>query len=328
MFNDFAGTVIYNPGSEISRDMTVPNVSPYTEYFKGFEGWGNLNNGQLSNPTTMESVEMDSNVPISHTYSVIPWVDNTHRQLQPYMLVFATHYVNSKYQQLVNMAPIYKLNIEMQQHYYKYKNNLNPPEEMTTFQTYLKEYGEQGLEINLKPETPKITQFQQMAKSGDFMYLTKYGIMNKWNFLGVVSSKQESCAPNDELDYPEMIDSISSVGVVVGQTARVSNIWGQVKVGEKLFLVLTRKKDAKGNPAAFFLMPWKSWGDYPRFEYKDESGRMVRAGYYYIGQCTKNRENIPNQTFIDCALGSGTILTQDAYENYGALPCIEVQLLI
>ena len=114
--NEYGGIVLHDPSRELTPNMTVND-----EFFSGNPltdaGWAD-SFGQFANygiprkPTAMEAVEFDSNQPISQTYTVYPWKDNTHNQIQEYMLVFVSRYMDVDYQ-MVNMSPVYRLNIEL-----------------------------------------------------------------------------------------------------------------------------------------------------------------------------------------------------------------------
>lgn len=333
MYN-FGNVGLNDPSSVLSLSMEVGD-----EYFSGNPSsdlnWDKkaakfLNYGVPKNPLDIRSTEFDSNQPIEHTYSVYPWKDNTHNQIQPYQLVFVSKYLDPEYQ-LVNMAPIYRLNIAMNEQYNKcYRNFGFNKTENKQFIDALNEYGETAL-TNYKSypyndiESEPLSTFYNQAVSENYMFLTKQGILSKWNFIGAVISKQQSTAPNDNLDFPQHTESINVVGVVIGQEARVYNIWGNVKPGDKLFLVLTKKKTADGTFGAFQWKPYFCKRDYPNFDYEDDAGMKQRAYVQYVGLCTRNMEGEPSEIQKERAIGSYNILSE-AYESYGSLPCITVQI--
>ena len=335
MYN-FDSVNLTNPGSDtLSLTMQIGdeyfNSNPVTDSSWDKKAARFLNNGIPRNPTALESVEIDSNQPIEHTYSVYPWKDNTHNQIQPYQLVFITKYLDPEYQ-MVNMAPIYWLNIQMQDQYNKFYRNfgqVDPNKDF--FKQSLEKFGETGLDIyRMHPfinvlKNDELKKFVDLAYTDNFLYLTKQGILSKWNFSGAVISKQQSTAPNDYLDFPQSVESVNVVGVVIGQEARVYNIWGPVQAGHKLFLVLTRKKLSNNKYGAFQWISWFSKGKYPNFFYEDDSGRKQRAFVQYVGLCTRNIEGEPTERQIQGALGGYNVM-EDAYETTGTLPCITVQI--
>jgi len=329
MYN-FSGIGINDPGSDsISLGMRIGD-----EYFGGNpasdKNWAAaasrfMNNGIPRDPLSLNSVEYDSNQPISHTFTIYPWKDNTHNQIQTYQLVFVSKFMDSEYN-LHNMAPIYRLNMEMREHYSKFNIKFgNVGANVDQFKTDLEKFGETGLDIYRSypfnnDDLEKLSTFYRNSESENYTYLTKQGILSKWNFSGSVLSKQQSGAPNDNMDFPQTTESLNVVGVVVGGECRVYNIWGAVTAGDKLYLILSKHRNGQ-----FYWFSWFSNKSYPNFTYKDASNRTQRAFVQYVGLCTRNMEGAPSERQIATALGE-TNSMEDAYETYGTLPCITVQI--
>lgn len=272
-----------------------------------------------------EVPQFQANVSITYSYSVYPWHDKTHQYIQQGMLVFVSKHVNQKFK-LYNMAPVWKLNIEARTHYYTANNEFENvgDAEMAQFKELLKKHGEAGIHHDKK--------FLALARKPEYRYLTKYGILSHWNFVGSVLSKGESQAPNAYLDMHSDTDIVYVVGCVLGERARVGNIWGSrntVKPGTKLFLILRRVPQADGTFGQFQWEPYASCTrDIPprsATHYRDESGRSCRGFVLYVGVCTENMERDPANGQIDMAMGLfGGV--QQAYEAFGTLPSIQVQL--
>ena len=120
--------------------------------------------------------------------------------------------------------------------------------------------------------------------------------------------------------------------ISLGERARVGNIWGtrqHVKPGAKLFLILKRVEQADGSYGHFQWIPYASCTrDYPPkhlMTYRDESGRTCRSFVQYVGVCSENMEREPARGQIEMAMGmmGGA---QQAYDAFGALPSITVQI--
>lgn len=331
--------VLHDPSRQITPGMTVND-----EYFDGGNpltnpGWEDAfgafaNYGIPRDPMRLEDVEFDSNQPITHTYTVFPWKDNTHKQIQEYMLTFVTRYMDPEYH-MVNMSTIYRFNIEMTEQWIHFTNPRSTILRKTEFEQGLQRYGEQGLEMYrthpfVDSTVEEMKSFYDVAHEEQFVYLTKQGILSKWNFCGAVASKQQSSAPNDDMDFPDTTESVNVIGVNIAGESRIHNLWGDVKPGDKLFLVLTRKKLRNGNYGPF---QWISWygkgGDRPSFFYTDERDQEQKAYVLYIGLCTRVTNDSggspPSEKQIASALGHYNVI-QDAYESYASLPCIVVQI--
>jgi hypothetical protein len=256
-------------------------------------------------PTESTTVDSGSNQSIIFTRAIYPWVDdNTHFQLQPGMLVFNIRNDNST---LYCTAPIYKINEILRKDYDETKNTFISNIKLAANNLY----GEEYFYSDAGSKTPYFTQ-------ENFKY-TKRGIMETCLFDGCVESKSESTEPFASYDNHESTDMVTSAGIIVAKQARVSNIWGNVRPGDKLYLVLI-----KTEAGAYQFVPYKSKSQYPRTTYTDQFGRTQPAGVIYIGTCTEVREKDPNPTTAYTAYSS--ISSLKSFEAYGCLPFIQVQL--
>jgi hypothetical protein len=269
--------------------------------------------------------EFQSNQSIVYTRTIYPWIeDNTHLQMQEGMLVFVASYSDAKCK-IYCCAPIYKLNIMMRDQYIQHDIATTKSD----FYNNLEANGEQEISKKLYfarrgLEQPSDTDYDK----DENVYITKLGIQSRWQFDGVVVSKSESTGPFADIDHPESTDMVTSMGVVVCQRARVHNIWGDVRPGHKLYLILTRVMTRKGY-AQYEYQPWFSKENkYPySMFYKDLAKKECTVGVCYVGLCTEVKERDPPKDMINAALGRYNS-TQDAYRAYGSLPCIQVQIRV
>jgi len=282
-----------------------------------------------------------ANVSITYSYSIYPWQDRTHEYIQQGMLAFVTRHINQKFK-LYCMAPIWKINIEAKTHYVmannQYENVGNA--ELAEFQGLLAQHGESVLgdyhsalrRGTLDDNLRTIKRFYDLAQKPEYRYLTKFGILSHWNFVGSVLSKGESTGPATYLDMHSDTDIVYVVGCVLGERARVGNIWGGRSVvhpGTRLFLILKRVELANGKYGEFQWVPYASrTREYPprhMTNYRDESGRTCSAFVLYVGVCTESMEKDPSSGQIEMATGLiGGV--QQAYEAHGSLPSIQVQI--
>ena len=315
-----------NP-SNIYRHFDSNPINNMNGWAAGVASFGNNGIAPMQSAT---SDEFESNKAIVKNRSIYYWEDKTHLELQKYMLTFVCKYSDPKLP-IYNVAPIYKLNILMKKAYDEYTQPTTD-EQNRIFREFMEKHGEQGLityqQWNNKSmklnEQVKLATFDRMSKMDEFCYLTQPGILRKWAFDGVVVSKSETEEPNSNLDHVYQSDILPSMGVATAGRSRVHNIWGPVRPGHRLFLVLTRQLLADGKYGAFKFVP--RYGLRRPYEtYFDESGRECKATVIYVGLCTDVREKDPALYNIELALGDYAI-GQHAFLAHGSLPCIEVMV--
>lgn len=332
---DFSGIVSHNPGIdwnpvEQNYPINSPGLVSLNSNPVAVDQWVNraakfTNFGLPPQETTVP--EYPSNCSIVYKRPVVPWVfDTTHLQLVEGMLTFVCRHKMKD--PIYNVLPIYKMNIMLQECFNNIDDNDN-------FKTNLANYGERKILIGnqmyklqgRKSDNAEYNKFLEQVNSDEYWALSKYGILNKYNFDGAVEYQSEFTGAGEHMVYHDSADIVQSHGIVLGQRANVSNIWGEVHIGDRLFLVLTRKKTAKGY-GAFEFQPHICRDDiYPKFTYKDDSGDTQHCSIIYVGLCTESRKRYPDQHILDSALGK-YMLVQQAYESYASLPLIQIQIRI
>ena len=124
-------------------------------------------------------------------------------------------------------------------------------------------------------------------------YCTLFGIINSWNFWGVVSNTGDGMDPSRTIQNRGSTSPMTSiVNYDIERLADVTNRWGpELLTGTKLFIIL--KKERSNGP--YLLIPWydKTKGlnglrGYPTkddMSYLDEDGMTMCEGYViYIGE--------------------------------------------
>jgi len=341
----FPSTVPYQqPGLSWNTQGAAPLPSDPTGLFRTHEAnplnnmdaWvgsvASFANNGLAPLQDYNKPEFDSNVAITYSRPMAPWLDKTHLQIQKQMVVMLNKNGDPKYP-IYTACPVYKLNIMMEDAYNEYTNQFNGADADTDFfKQYLDTYGEEslctfdrmrksGMAQNNRTELAK---FSRLAHTDEFRYLTKHGITSCWSFDGVAVSKGETEEPNAYLDHIESADIVPMVGVIVGGRARVQNIWGHVRPGHKLYLVLTRVKKANGKYGTFKIVPYCGMKK-PEHYYLDDSGRECKAHVWYVGTADDVRQKDPSQYNIDKALGVYRI-AEGAFSAYGSLPSFDVYI--
>lgn len=258
------------------------------------------NYGQAPLQSTV--TEFESNQSVIFTRVLYPWIeDTTHFQMQPGMLSFNIKNDNNKIN-IYCAAPIYKINEILRKDYDETTNEL--VKKLVDGEDYL--YTEEGEKLAYK-------------SSENFRY-SRRGIMETILFDGCVESKSESAEPNAWLDHHEHTEMVTSAGIIVGKQARVSNIWGAVRPGDKLYLILRKtKQDGHYHFTTYFHK-----NKYPNEHYIDTKGKRQPAGVIFVGTCTEVKEKDPSPLKVHEAIDSQSSLR--AFEAHGCLPFIQVQL--
>jgi hypothetical protein len=266
-----------------------------------------------------------ANQTVSHSYAIYPYSDKTHEYVQEGMLVFVSRHTDVRYR-LYNMAPIFKMNILQTEAFIETK--LSTTTDATTFKRLLANYGEKVLEEyhcalknGIEVQSADMNAFYKLAQRQEFMYLTKFGILQHWNFGGSVISKGEAMG---SLEHHQIIDTTYVVGLACSERARTSNLWGHVFPGDKLYVMLTR--ESKDTPLVW--VPFTSRDHVTNKSYTDASGRTCNAYIVYVGLVTEAIERDPTTVQIEQALAINGKNAKDAHEAYGSLPNIIAQIRI
>lgn len=123
-------------------------------------------------------------------------------------------------------------------------------------------------------------------------FLYAGSIMDHWNFLGVVRSSS-----NDTGQANNLTNTNSGRGTAVGVTFtkkvyELTNVWGNnLSIGDKLWFVLTRIKNAKGDWGEFQLVPYSNGRNKPSIgerTYIDMSGKQAYAPVFYVGYLSES----------------------------------------
>lgn len=271
------------------------------------------------------SPEFASDAPIVYSYTILPWIDNTHLMINEGMLIFMTRYCDRK---IYNAAPIFRLNMELRNLYQQYDLNRS-----TDYDGFLSAHGEFGLEAYSRNPSlranDELKKFRSESLKDDFWFLTRWGILQRWNFGGVCQTKGESTGAGAYMDNHEASDMMCSMSLNVGARARVANVWGRLEEGDKLYLILTRVRQSNGKYGEFQWIPVhckkSSFPSLRKYRYRDEGNRICEPFIQYVGIVDVIREKNPSEYAKDRAIGRFGSL-QIAYDCYGGLPFVQVEL--
>ena len=349
----FGSDDIYGVGNP-----NVPNVS-----FEPSSNPGNpavndvasaLGNGIPSG--SLNTIELGTDF-IQYTYMAPPWEDQTNKYIMPEMPAFAVKELDTE-QNSTTVLTLAKLNQILQTSWQDFMEvsdttNADTYQNAVTFRGFLEKYGERALETYAKArmnpvllarlekdsadaktdEFKDLQEFYRMSTQDVFCWCTRFGILNKINFLGIVinTNRAVSLELADETDYH---DHYTEVNVGYAKRLYVANIFGpsdRVTTGSKLFLNLRRKRVTQRGKIFFGeyqVLPHGTTEDYCRQaerSYTDPSGRPMNGHSWMVGTVMVPGTRTPNATAAINAANVGVRCNERAaYESHGTLPTLTV----
>lgn len=216
-----------------------------------------------------------------------------------------------------------------------------------SFHEYLTMFGEAGLEDYAYAEShgqkeriaamdakmPYLKRFWQLSTSSEFCWLTRYGILKRISFSGVVINTNRAVGL-EAIDNTEHTDHYVQVNVGIGKRVRCAQLFGmsdEITTGSKVWIILTRKPCGNGKYGAFKLQPGGSKTlDYPlshQMSYVDQAG-MQRTGFRWILGVVIEPANANPQAFsLEQANNTGyQISERNAYDAHATLPTLYLAL--
>lgn len=341
------GNTFANPGSYIAPGSSmagavsgdVPNVGG------GFAD--SVYSSLMEEPSQYGVPHNIANTFIQSSYPIIPFKDKSEDRIMEYQCVFMNRHHDKKYN-LYAMVNIGKFNDILRQAYKEFEkdyDNGNGIQDAVTLYDFLQANGEGPLEryhhlkhsgtvgqLNAFAATNgNVAAAYEIAMKDVYCYQTRVGILQRWNFLGVVLSKQQATSLKS-IDLTPSTDHVNVVNVVVGEKARTANIFGKhgdVVVGGKVWLILKRAKGKDGNYAQYQVEAYAT--------NKRETVPNARRYYKYgqsdeyahcwkVGTVTDWGPGSPAEGMRERALGLNGHREQSAYEATAQLPHIYLQL--
>jgi len=206
------------------------------------------------------------NSTIQHSYPLRPWGDGREERIMEFMPVFIARYHEKKVP-LSTMLSVGQLNVLLRQAQLAFKDLEGDPE-TEKFKRYLDTYTNEDLEFfhqqkkkGLVDNSGELADFHSMATQDVYRYQTIFGILDRYNWLGVVLTKAQGTSLMS-IDTTAYEDHVNIINVVVGEKARVHNYWGtrqQTAPGSTLFWVLKRAMTKTGNfDGPFQITPYSA----------------------------------------------------------------------
>ena len=339
----------YPGGGFPAGPISFPNIQPsgpFAEWYprgatSSLSGVAGFIDSQPVNGDVTEIYGIDN---IPKQFLCAPWEDESERFIMPGMIAFCV----KEYDAIESTSLILtlsKVNQVMYDAYNDFDELVKYGDlEANEFKGYLELFGEKALEMyhqHLKKPTAevdptlegKLKRFQELAVKDHYCWLTKFGILNKIEYLGVVNNTNRAIS----LEGIRQNNHYVNVNVIMGKRCEVANLFGDlehVDTGSKLWLLLRRKaRIANGEITykEFTIVPHGCrYKDYPRQldeEYKDPSGRFVRGWHWTVGSVLNPPRFSPQNSQITTASNTGNLLSERlAYEEHALLPTMYVAL--
>jgi hypothetical protein len=319
-------------------------------------------------PISTGSISLKSFDFISQQYICPPINDGADTLLMPEMLCFCSTEIDLE-EGTTLVLSVAKLNKLMADQWSDFllattgdqQTNPHYDHDAVEFLQAMREYGERGLEDYAHSREHKqkselilgklhkelgggeaaggkdvisLRDFWVRSTQPGYCYLTRYGILQRINFAGVVLNVNRAVSVED-LDQTAASDHYSNVAVVIAKRARCANVFGDavnITTGSKVWITLTRKHCGGGGKyGAFVLRPGGSrFHEYPlasELRYTDEAG-MVCPGYHWkVGKVTEPGDRSPQPYAMEQACNTGHHASDKAsYDAHGSIPSIYLAL--
>jgi len=321
---DFDGIDPYQPFVEWDTRRNETGPAEFMKYGKA--------------PMNADVVEISGVDNIPQQYMCLPWEDESDRFVLPHMLAFAL----KEYDCIENTTVILtlpKLNQVLYESYHDFRKLVDDNDSITVnFDVLLKKYGEAALEMahdkqknGEKVQNPELEKFFKMSTEDFYCWLTKYGIMSRISYLGVINNVSRAIS----LENIHQTGQYTTVNVVMGKRCEVANVFGDVDhvtSGSRLWLILRRKSTIKNGNVEyreFHVVPHGCrYKDFPRqldLQYIDPSGRYFRGEKWTIGKVLTPGSFSPQKGQMESASNCGLFCNErSAYETHLGLPTMYI----
>lgn len=299
-------------------------------------------------PIESTTIELPT-VPIIARYETSGLNDGADLRLMPEMPIFVVREMDpdTRSDIILSLADVNKLMRDQWNDFVLYTTaDPNPQRdpEAVEFLVWLREFGESALESYARAHrrndqhalakwSDEMKQFFQRATMPGYCFLTRYGILQRLNFLGFIeaTSRDVGLEPNMLSEWEE---HKVALGVALAKRTRVSNIFGdatKTPASSRLWICLTRLHCGNGQYGCFVLKPMASphlnVPLRPQTHYIDEAGILCPGYAWSLGYVLENSARSPQPSAVDAANGTGPASNpQRAYEMHGMLPSMYIAL--
>ena len=296
------------------------------------------------------TTNFQSNQGVHKSYTAMPWNDNTEQMIQEGMCIFASRHCDRG--GLTNMVPVFKLNMLLQERHNTFQQRFaNGMVDETDFQTFLDAHGDNVLftyhrllqtnrasAAKMANNYANIEKAYKLSKEEKCAYASAFGILQRWNFLGICISKQDSTGEDNYVEVSVNKQTMSSIGLSTGLRAKAFNIWpdsaGTMRVNSKLFFILRRKDGEAGKAFQFeccscFNRDYPQSGDVCYVTKKTADAPTYDFGIVIpVGTVTETTSYRADKERQIVATGEAAVTLYDAQNATAALPEIIIQLRI
>ena len=310
------------------------NVAPLNMDVSGTGRFGLITTIDPTRYGATNKAKKTKNSSIQHSFPLQPWGDGREERIMEFMPVFVAKYHDKKIP-LYTMVTVGQLNVMLRQAHQAYDDLKGDPERQQ-FDGYLNQFKNGELEYYDKmkrsgmvdetfvEKNRGIDQFHMLATQDVYRYQTLFGILDRYNWSGVVLSKAQGTSLMS-IDMTSYTDHANIINVIVGEKARVHNYWGtrqQTAAGSTLFWVLKRAMTKTGNnDGPFQITPYSS-------RERDSVPHSIakNAHVWRVGTVSQNNAtDTSSESSRQSALGL-TTNEPGVYNAVARLPLIYVQL--
>ncbi len=186
-----------------------------------------------------------------------------------------------------------------------------------------------AISVSAKDVGPELKWYYDRSKTVDFSYLTKFGILNRINYVGIVLSDQSLQAPYDEdKSYRRSVyNNTGRVALAVAKNAETKAIFRGSCTGVKtpLYIVLTRHRNPANKEYTHFEAVPVADENMEDYEYRDQSGAAVPCHRWFVGHTRWPSKENPNQALLDSACNLGVNKNAAyAHEQFLRLPILRI----
>lgn len=319
-----------------------------------------------ANAKSIGSISLKSWEQLTYVYVCPPLNDGSDLMLMPEQLCFTVNEMDLETSTTLVLS-LPKLNKLMQEQWDDFvltttgdaSSNAHYDDENVAFYGALKVYGErmldayhnarihndldngaaekklrdQALAVAEATGVMSLSEFYQKATEPGLCYLTRYGILARISFAGVIVNTNRAVGLI-ELDRTEYTDHYSHVNVAFAKRTRVAQVFGtseNIVTGSKLWLELTRKRCGNGKYGAFVVRPNGARTRHRArpndITYVDEAGSWCNGHCWIVGKVLEPASSNPQPYALENANGTGHRVSERvATDVFGTLPSMYVAL--
>jgi len=317
-------SAVTNPGVYIDPKSMSMNFTPSSSTGGDYYSREQIQNDLYGKANPLESSRpfIDTNGFIQYTHSQVSWTNNAELYISSGMVLFAQKFKQTDGLPLVPDMTLAMFNTMLYQSWLTFQKDAQDAQnqDIIDFSNYLNngDIEDRLLSIhNKRKKNKKLTEKEirlwSLATNARFTDLTKHGILQKYNYIGVAMTDGTSTG-NRDINLLEYQSKITNVNVCFAKRCNVANIWGSPKLvhpGTKLFLMLTQ------DPKGFYKVV-------PKTSFRDARLNSQSNHVWYIGYVKYPITRFGPASAIKTAISGSN--PESVYKAIGRLEMMEVNL--